>query len=426
MNAPTAHFESTRRNEPATSQQPHFLDSLAKRAVLQRLERLREGQLTLIDGDNITCFGQLTEAFPVGVAVRVHDQRFYGDLGFGGSIGAGEAYMEGYWSTEQLTDLVRLFVRNMSVLEQLEGGLARIAVPLQKGLHWFNRNTRSGSRKNIAAHYDLGNDFFKLFLDESMMYSSAIFTDTTMSLAEAQRTRLQTICHKLDLRATDHVLEIGTGWGGFALYAAREFGCRITTTTISKEQYNLAVERVNAAGLQNRITVLLSDYRDLEGRYDKLVSIEMIEAVGHQYYDTFFAKCSDLLKPEGAMLLQAITIADQRYHQAKNSVDFIQRYIFPGSCIPSVTALLNSATKVTDMRLFNLEDIGPHYAITLARWRENFFVNIEKIKALGHNNAFIRMWEYYFCYCEGGFTERAIGDVHMLLVKSGNRRVCIA
>jgi cyclopropane-fatty-acyl-phospholipid synthase len=223
------------------------------------------------------------------------------------------------------------------------------------------------------------------------------------------------------LLPTDHLLEIGTGWGGFALFAAREYGCRITTTTISKEQYDLAVERVTAAGLQNQITVLLSDYRDLEGQYDKLVSIEMIEAVGHQYYDTFFAKCSSLLKPQGLMLLQAITIADQRYEQAKNSVDFIQRYIFPGSCIPSVTAMLRSVTKATDMRLFNLEDIGPHYATTLARWRDNFFANIDRIKALGHDNAFIRMWEYYFCYCEGGFAERAIGDVHMLLVKPGNR-----
>ncbi len=263
------------------------MDALTKRAVRKRLEQLREGRLTLIDGEDVECFGQISEFFPVSVAVRVHDQRFYSDLGFGGSIGAGEAYMQGHWSAEQLTDVVRLFVRNLSVLDQMESGMARITAPLQKGLHWFNRNTRLGSRKNIAAHYDLGNDFFKLFLDDSRMYSSAMFTEPTMDLAEAQLTRLRTICRKLDLQPNDHVLEIGTGWGGFALYAAREFGCRITTTTISKEQYDLARERVMTAGLQDRITVLLSDYRDLEGQYDKLVSIEMIEAVGHQYHDTF-------------------------------------------------------------------------------------------------------------------------------------------
>jgi cyclopropane-fatty-acyl-phospholipid synthase len=297
---------------------------------------------------------------------------------------------------------------------------------LQKALHWFNRNTRAGSRKNIAAHYDLGNDFFKLFLDDSMMYSSAMFTNPNMTLAEAQMTRLRAICRKLDLQPSDHLLEIGTGWGGFAISAARECGCRITTTTISREQYELACERIAAAGLQGRIEVLRCDYRDLQGQYDKLVSIEMIEAVGHQYYDTYFAKCASLLKPSGSMLLQAITIADQRYDAAKNSVDFIQRYIFPGSCIPSVTAMTDSITRSSDLRLFHLEDIGPHYATTLARWRENLFDQLDRVRAMGHSEAFIRMWEYYFCYCEGGFAERAIGDVHMLLVKPGNRRPCIA
>ncbi len=429
MSATPAHLQSLNpsidRIEPASTPKPHFLDALAKRAVLQRLSQLREGQLTLIDGDSVQRFGQPSAMFPVSVVVRIHDQRFYSDMAYGGSIGAGEAYMHAYWSTEQLTNLVRLFVRNMDVLDGLETGLARLTAPLQKMLHWFNRNTRGGSRKNIAAHYDLGNDFFRLFLDDSMMYSSAMFTDPAMSLAEAQLTRLQTICRKLDLQATDHLLEIGTGWGGFALYAAREYGCRITTTTISKEQYDLACERVKAAGLEDRITVLLSDYRDLTsipgGQYDKLVSIEMIEAVGYQFYDTFFAKCSSLLKPEGAMLLQAITIADQKYEQAKTSVDFIQRYIFPGSCIPSVTAMNASITRSTNMRLFHLEDIGPHYATTLLRWRENLFANLNKVQALGHSDAFIRMWEYYFCYCEGGFAERVLGDVHMLLVKPGNR-----
>jgi cyclopropane-fatty-acyl-phospholipid synthase len=410
------------RVRPASTPKPHFLDALAKRAVLARLRRLEEGQLTLLDGDEAHTFGRMTAAFPVGVAVRIYDPRFYSEMAFGGTIGAGEAYMQNYWSTEQLTDLVRLFVRNLNVLDNIESGWARLTAPIQKLLHWLNRNTREGSRKNIAAHYDLGNDFFRLFLDETMMYSSAIFPTPGTTLYEAQLHRLDAVCRKLDLQPEDHLLEIGTGWGGFAIYAARRFGCRITTTTISKEQHALAVERVAEAGLQDRITVLLSDYRDLRGQFDKLVSIEMIEAVGHEYYDTFFAKCSSLLKPEGLMVLQAITIADQRYDRAKASVDFIQRYIFPGSCIPSNTAMTASITRSTDLRVFDLEDIGPHYATTLKKWRENLFANLDRVKALGYSDAFIRMWEYYFCYCEGGFAERAIGDVHLVLTKPANRR----
>jgi len=414
------------RIAPDSTPKPHFLDAIAKRAVLGRLAGLHTGQLTVVDGEQHHVFGKTSADFDVTVTVHIHDQRFYSDMGFGGSIGAGEAYMQRYWTTDNLTDLVRIFVRNLDVLDAMEGGFAKLTAPLQKGLHWLNRNTRSGSRKNIAAHYDLGNDLFKLFLDETMMYSSAIFADESMSLHDAQLHRLDTICRKLDLQPTDHVIEIGTGWGGMAIYAAQHYGCKVTTTTISREQYDLAVERVREAGLDDRVTVLLSDYRDLTsvpgGQFDKLVSIEMIEAVGHQYYDTFFAKCSSLLKPNGLMLLQAITIADQRYEQAKQSVDFIQRYIFPGSCIPSVTAMLGAVTKVSDLRLFDLQDIGPSYATTLRKWRENFFANIDAIKALGYDDAFVRMWEYYFCYCEGGFIERAIGDVHMVLAKPQNRR----
>ncbi|MEY3411259.1 MAG: hypothetical protein RL593_835, partial [Pseudomonadota bacterium] len=289
-------------------------------------------------------------------------------------------------------------------------------------LHIVNKNTQAGSRRNIAAHYDLGNDFFKLMLDPTMMYSSAIFENSKQSLEDASLAKLKSICKKLDLNKHDHVLEIGTGWGGFAIYAAKNYGCKITTTTISQQQYLLAIERIKAAGLEDKIEVLLSDYRDLTGTYDKLVSIEMIEAIGHQFYDTYFAQCGRLLKPSGMMLLQAITIADQRYASALKSVDFIQRYIFPGSCIPSVTAMLNSITKSTDLRLFNLEDIGPHYATTLAKWRDNFFEHIDAIRGMGYPETFIRMWDFYLCYCEGGFEERALGDVHMLLVKPENRR----
>jgi len=410
------------RIEPATTPKPHFLDGLAARAVHQRLAGLTHGQVTLVDGNNHQRYGQRDALCPLSVTLQVHDPRFYSDLAFGGSIGAGEAYMQGYWSVNDLAALVRILLQNRAVLDGMETGLARLTVPLQKGLHWLNRNTRAGSRRNIAAHYDLGNDFFALFLDPTMMYSSAIFAQPNMSLEAAQLARLEHICRKLDLTPRDHLLEIGAGWGGMAIYAAQHYGCRVTTTTISQEQYKLAGERVRAAGLEERVTVLLKDYRDLDGQYDKLVSIEMIEAVGHDFYDTYFGKCAALLKDDGLMLLQAITIADQRYDAARKSVDFIQRYIFPGSCIPSVTAMNTSITRASDLKLAHLEDIGPHYATTLRLWRENFFRNIEAVRALGYPESFIRMWEFYLCYCEGGFKERVLGDVHMLLAKPGNRR----
>jgi cyclopropane-fatty-acyl-phospholipid synthase len=400
--------------------QSGWLQNLARTLVLKRLQGLQHGHLLIIEGDQRHGFGSAT-ADEIQVTIHVEDPRFYGDIAFGGSVGAGEAWMLGYWTCNNLTSLVRLMVLNQNVMDNLEGGMAWLARPVLKLLHLMNRNTQDGSRRNIAAHYDLGNDMFKLFLDPTMMYSSAIFDTPEMTLEQASNSKLERICRKLDLKPQDHVLEIGTGWGGFAIHAASRFGCRVTTTTISQAQFELASERVKAAGLQDKVTILLKDYRDLEGQFDKLVSIEMIEAVGHQYFDTYFAKCAALLKPQGMMLLQGITIADQRYESAKQSVDFIQRYIFPGSCIPSVTALLDSITRASDLRLFNLEDIGPHYARTLAEWRINFFKNIEKVRALGYSEEFIRMWEFYLCYCEGGFKERALGDVHMLLVKPGNR-----
>ncbi len=396
---------------------PHFLDTVARRALRERLGGLRHGAVTLIDGERVECFGNVTPRSALAATVRVHDPRFYGEIAFGGSIGAGEAYMQGFWSADELTTLVRILLANRDVLDGMEGGAARVTAPLQKALHWAARNTRSGSTRNIAAHYDLGNEFFRLFLDPTLMYSCAVFERADMTLEEAATAKLDRICRRLSLGPDDHVLEIGTGWGGFALHAARNYGCRITTTTISRQQYALARERVAAAGLTDRIAVLLEDYRDLTGRYDKLVSIEMIEAVGHQYYDTYFRACSDLLKPDGMMLLQAITIADQRFDAARCSVDFIQRHIFPGSCIPSVAVIADALARVTDLKVFHLEDIGPHYATTLARWRENLFANVDEVRALGYSDAFIRMWEFYLCYCEGGFAERATGDVQMLLVK---------
>ena len=402
----------------ASTSRRDMLNNLARLLMLRQFSLLHTGSLTLIDGKEQRHFGH---GLPQ-VQLTVHHPTFYADLAFGGSVGAGESYMAGAWSCSDLTDLIRLMVLNQDVLDRVEGSFARLTGPLRKGLHWLNRNNRSGSRRNIGAHYDLGNDFFRLMLDDTMTYSCGIFETPQSTLREASIAKLDAICRKLDLQPDDHVLEIGTGWGGFALHAAQYYGCRVTTTTISRNQYELARERVAAAGLSERITLLLEDYRDLTGSYDKLVSIEMIEAVGHQFYDTYFAQCARLLKPNGQMLLQAITITDRRYESARHSVDFIQRYIFPGCTIPSVTAMLDSITRASDLKLSHLHDIGPHYATTLRRWRENFFEHIDAVRAQGYPESFIRMWEFYLCYCEGGFAERALGDVHMLLVKPGCRR----
>jgi len=295
-------------------------------------------------------------------------------------------------------------------------------VPFQRAWHRLRDNTRHGSRQNIAAHYDLGNDFYATFLDRSMMYSAALFERPDATLQEAQTAKLERLCRKLDLKPSDHLLEIGTGWGGLALHAAREHGCRVTTTTISREQYDMSRRRVREAGLEQRIDVIFEDYRDLRGTYDKLVSVEMIEAVGHRWYDKFFGKCSELLKPDGLMALQAIVIDDRHYDEALKSVDFIQRHVFPGSTIPSVGAITSCAARVTDMHLVHHEDLTPHYARTLELWRERFFANMDRVRALGFDERFTRLWEYYLCYCEGGFSERQIGSVQMLYAKPMNRR----
>jgi cyclopropane-fatty-acyl-phospholipid synthase len=401
------------------------LDRFARRLVLRRLEDIRYGRITVREGEHVFSFGEPESASNLAVDITVSDGGFYGDLAFGGSVGAGEAYMQGFWSCSDLTALVRLMLKNRDVLDGVDTGAARLAVPLRKLAHRVNRNTRSGSRRNIAAHYDLGNDFFGLWLDPTMMYSSAVFEREDMTLEEASVAKLDRICRKLQLGPSDHVVEIGTGWGGFAVHAASRYGCRVTTTTISAEQYAYARERVREAGLQDKITLLKQDYRDLKGRFDKLVSIEMIEAIGHQYLDTYFEKCASLLRPEGMMLLQAITIADQRYDQALRTVDFIKRHIFPGSFIPSVSAMTDSIARTTDMRLYHMEDIGPHYATTLRLWRERFFDSLDRVRAMGFPEDFVRMWEFYLCYCEGGFVERAIGDVQMLLTKPACRRAPI-
>ncbi len=390
-----------------------WLDRLARRAVHDRLRALEKGQITFIDEGVEQTFGAVCDEFPDAVIVRVNSPAFYSDIAFGGSVGSGEAYILGHWECSELQTLVRILLRSRGVLDQLDSGTARLKRPIQRLFHYMNRNTRRGSRRNIAAHYDLGNDFYRLWLDAQMMYSSAFFPSAKSSLEEAAVAKLDRICRKLALKPTDRVIEIGAGWGGFAIHAASNYGCHVTTTTISDEQYSYARARVDALGLGDRIHLLKNDYRDLQGRFDKLVSIEMIEAVGHEYLDTFFQKCASLLKPDGEMLLQAITIGDQRYEKAKKTVDFIKRYVFPGGFLPSLTAMTSAMTRVTHLRTIAVEDIGPHYALTLRHWRERFFAQLAEVRRQGFSDEFIRLWEFYLCYCEGAFAERAIGTVQL-------------
>jgi cyclopropane-fatty-acyl-phospholipid synthase len=408
-------------NHLATGSKPSFLEGLARRLVIRQLESLESGCLMLSDGAFTTVFGQAQAEAELVATIEVADSSFYADIAFGGSIGAGEAYMRGAWQCEDLVSLVRILLRNRSVLDDMEKGSAWLITSVQRALHWINRNTREGARRNIAAHYDLGNEFFALWLDESMMYSSAMFKTPEQSLADAQLNRLDVVCKKLGLGPGDHVIEIGTGWGGFAIHAAKNYGCRVTTTTISKKQYEMAWQRIQQAGLQDRIELLLEDYRDLEGQYDKLVSIEMIEAVGWRFYPDFLRAMSRLLEPHGKAAVQAIAIQDQVYERAKRSVDFIQRHIFPGSCIPSTTALLESMRDHSDLRLAHLEDMTPHYARTLRDWRENLAHHRAEVQRLGYDESFLRLWDFYLCYCEGGFAERVIHSVQYLFSKPLDR-----
>ncbi|MBX9914657.1 MAG: cyclopropane-fatty-acyl-phospholipid synthase family protein [Pseudomonadaceae bacterium] len=414
------------KNASSLSAKSHWLTthgigaSLLKRAVLRQLQQLRHGRLLIRDGDELLHFGQ--EGAALHAELSVHDSGFWTLVAGNGSIGAGEAYIHGYWSSPDLTAVVRLFVSNIEVLDAMERGLAQLGRPLISALHWLNRNTRKGSRKNIEAHYDLGNALFEQFLDPTMMYSAAQFLRADDSLEQAQLNKLERICQKLDLKACDHLLEIGSGWGSMALYAASHYGCRVTTCTLSQQQFDYTQKRIETQGLQERVTVLLMDYRDLQGQYDKLVSIEMIEAVGHSFLPTYFKCCAQLLKPDGLMLLQAITIRDQRYQQARRSVDFIQRYIFPGGALPSVSKMLEVVTAETDMTLHHMEDFGLHYARTLRLWHDNFSAAKQRIEALGYDAYFLRLWEFYLCYCEGGFLERSIGTAQLLLAKPAAQR----
>ncbi len=355
------------------------------------------------------------------ITIEVMDPAFYRAVAANGSVGAGESYMDGHWRCDDLVGLIRLLVQNRALLDGMETGMARLGGIAMRGWHALRKNTRDGSRRNIAAHYDLGNEFFGLFLSDDLMYSSALYAGHDDDLEAASTRKLDRICQKLRLQSDDRVIEIGTGWGGFAVHAARHYGCHVTTTTISREQHALAASRVAEAGLQDRVTLLLEDYRDLSGTYDKLVSIEMIEAIGAQYLDTYFGKLASLLKPDGLALVQAITIEDHRYKQALNSVDFIKRYVFPGSFIPSIAVMLDAKTRSSDLALTHLEDFGSSYARTLHAWRARFMAKLPEVRAQGFDERFIRMWEFYLAYCEGGFLERSIGVAQLLMAKPGNR-----
>jgi cyclopropane-fatty-acyl-phospholipid synthase len=395
--------------------------SAFKKAICAKLSQVRECELTIQEGPEKLHFGQ--SQGELRAHIRVLNPQMWTAIATNGSVGVAESFMDGHWVVDDVVSLIRIFVRNRDVLDRMEGGLARLGQWLLKAWHQKRRNTESGSKRNIAEHYDLSNALFRTFLDPTLMYSSAIYVHADERLEIAAVRKLDRICQKLDLQPSDHLLEIGTGWGGFAIHAAKNFHCKVTTTTISEEQYNLAVQRVQAAGLSDRITVLKKDYRALEGSFDKVVSIEMIEAIGHQYLETYFGKISSLLKENGLALIQAITIEDSRYAQALKEVDFIKRYIFPGSFIPSITAMLGANTRASNMKLVHLEDIGPSYAHTLKSWRARFNAALDEVKKLGFDDRFIRMWNFYLAYCEGGFIERSIGDVHMLLAKPRNQRV---
>lgn len=396
-----------------------WFDRLCRKFALDFISQLKHGDITVVEGNQRLRFGD--EHAELKTVITVVDPGFYQKMVMAGSVGGGEAYIYGWWRCDNLTALVRIFALNLATLDKLDSAITRLGRPLLKLLNWRNRNSKQQARKNIAAHYDLGNDMYRLFLDSSMMYSSAVYPDATADLARAQQHKLQIICEKLQLKPEDHLLEIGTGWGGMAIFAAQHYGCKVTTTTISQQQYDYAKARIAALGLQQQITLLLHDYRDLTGQYDKLVSIEMIEAVGEDYLDTYFEKCASLLKPDGLMVLQAITIVDQRYSQYVREVDFIKRYVFPGGCLPSVSRMTDAISRKTDFALRHLQDIGFDYARTLKDWCDNFMHARDKVHQLGYDDNFVRLWHFYLCYCEGGFRERATSAVHLVLSKPQNR-----
>ena len=394
---------------------------IARNLVMSRLEQISFGQLTVFDQGVSHVFGR--PGTGPHATVRIHHPDGWTAIALGGSLGAGESYMDGLWTADDLVATVRILLRASTRLTNLDGsGLGLVRATLEGLYHRMRRNTRDGSRRNIAEHYDLGNDFYALWLDRSMMYSSAMWERDDMSLERAQEARLDRICAKLDLSQGDHLLEIGTGWGGMALHAASKYGCRVTTTTISEQQYDLAVQRIREAGLSDRVRVLREDYRDLRGRYNKLVSIEMIEAVGAEYFESYFQQVGRLLAPDGLALIQAITTPDHRFADSVGRMDFIKRHIFPGGQLPSLDAMTTAWTKQTDLRLLHFEDFGDDYARTLHEWRRRFHARLGEVEALGYPPRFQRMWNFYLASCEGAFLERHCGVAQLLLARPEARQ----
>jgi cyclopropane-fatty-acyl-phospholipid synthase len=391
-------------------------DKLCRSIMLKIFASLPQGQLVIKEnGVLIDSFGERQSDLHAEIDI-IH-MSTYKRLLFGGSVASGETYTEGLWITPNLTNVIRIFARNLDMLDAWEAKMEWLALPIRKIRHLANKNSHIGSKKNIAAHYDLGNRLYTRFLDNTMMYSSAIYPQADASLEQAQHNKLKVICDKLQLTKDDHLLEIGTGWGGLAVFAAKHYGCKVTTTTISEEQHAYASEWIIKEGLQDKVTLLKKDYRLLEGQYDKLVSIEMIEAVGKEFLPTFFKKCSSLLKNQGVMLLQAITINDQRLESYSKNVDFIQKHIFPGGYLPSQLLINQHLKRYTDLMIRDLHDIGLDYAKTLQDWHHRLLENKEVLAHEGYDERFMKMWRYYFSYCEGGFLERTISTVQLVISK---------
>ncbi len=399
----------------------HWIDNFARNSLLKLLNNIELGHLTIEDQGEIFSFGEAKEKATLIAHISVNHPSFYRHALFGGSIGAGEAYMFKIWWSPDLVQVIRVMALNMKVLQQLDSKWSSIFNFICRIAHKLRPNTIHKARENIAAHYDLGNNFFSLFLDKTMLYSAAIYPKENASLEQASLHKMAHICKRLQLNENDHLLEIGTGWGGMAIYAAQKTGCRVTSVTISQEQFNYAKAWVKREGLEDKVNILLQDYRLIEGKFDKLLSIEMIEAVGHEFYREYFSKCSNLLKANGLMLIQAITIQDQRFEYAHANTDFIQQYIFPGGCLPSNAIIAKHINEDTDMQIIGLEDITLNYAKTLEDWRSAFFANVDKVKSQGFDEVFIHMWDFYLCYCEGSFRERAISTAQFLFAKPAAR-----
>ncbi len=399
-----------------------MFENLYRKIVSRKLSALQDSRIQIVENGERVEFGQADSRELV--EIHIHDPRFYQRVVFGGGLGAAESLMDGDWTCDDLTALVRIFARNIHLGDRLNGGFGLFKKLAEQLLYRWKRNSIEQAKQNIHEHYDLGNDFFKEFLDPTMNYSAGVFQspDDTMLLASINK--MWRVCRKLDLSPSDHLLEIGTGWGSLAVFAATQFGCRVTTTTISEEQYLYAKSRVRALGLEDQVTVVKQDYRQLEGKFDKIVSIEMIEAVGHEYLQSFFAKCNDLMSANGMMLVQSIVIRDQRHRAHLNNTDFIKKYIFPGGCLPSNLSLLQNIERVSDLQMLNVEDIGMDYAQTIAHWKDRFLENLDKIRDIGfRDDRFIRMWHYYLCYCQAGFLERQISNVQLLVAMRDSRSI---